>query len=247
MPSLPPILFEDDAIIAFDKPSGLLVAPDRWDKDRENLMKSVHEVLSPGIFNVHRLDADTSGVLLCAKTKAALDRLCGQFQSRDVAKQYLAITRGAPREDQGTVQKSIVPDLQRPGRMRVASHGKPAETQFEVVERWSRGAQGRRTYALLKCVPLTGRTHQIRVHLAYLGCPIVADTFYGDGGGLLLSELKKKYKQKKDEPERPLVGRLALHAERLTLRHPVSGDPLTIVAPLPKDFEIALKYLRKFG
>ena len=100
---LPPILFEDDAFIVFDKPSGLLVSPDRWDKERENLADLIHERLSPDYFNVHRLDCDTSGVVLCAKTKKALDAACNLFQSRDVAKQYVAISHGVPKEQQGTI------------------------------------------------------------------------------------------------------------------------------------------------
>ena len=94
--------------------------------------------------------------------------------------------------------------------------------------------------------PHTGRTHQIRVHLAHAGFPIVADVLYGDGRGLFLSQIKRGYKQGRD-PERPLIGRLALHARSLALRHPVPGAELRIESPLPHDFEVALKYLRRFA
>ncbi len=239
-PTLPPILYEDDAVIAFDKPSGVLTSPDRWDKERGNLMDWIHSRISPDYFNAHRLDADTSGVIVCAKTKPALDFLCHQFERRETRKEYLAITRGAPAEETGLIRKRMLPDPRRPGRMKIGSAGKPAETQFEVLQRF-------RGFALVKCMPLTGRTHQIRVHLAFIGAPLVADTLYGTAKGLLLSEIKRKYKPKRGEEERPLLGRLGLHAERLTFTHPSTGKELTISAPLPKDFELSLKYLRRYA
>ena len=240
MQTLPNILFEDDHVIAFDKPSGLLIAPDRWDSRRENLMQMIHEKLSPDYFNVHRIDADTSGVVLCAKTKPALDRICGQFQAREVQKSYWAITRGAPEQDEGKIDRSIVSDQRQLGRMRVGPRGgKECVTVYEVKERWA-------SMAFLCAHPLTGRMHQIRVHLAHIRCPVLADPFYGNGRGLFLSELKRGYKPSR-EAERPLIGRLALHAVSLTFRHPATGEPVTVEAPLPHDFEVALKYLRKFA
>jgi RluA family pseudouridine synthase len=238
--ALPPILFEDDSFIAFDKPSGLLVSPDRWDKERENLAAMVHKELSPNFFNVHRLDCDTSGVILVAKTKKALDAASNLFQSREVQKQYVAISHGLPKEEKGTIRMAMAEDETRPGKMKIVRSGKPAVTDFEVVERFRR-------YALVKLVPHTGRTHQLRVHLAAIGCPITCDRFYGDGRGLMLSELKRHYKQHAERPERPLIGRLALHAEVLSLPHPVTGVPLLIRAPMPDDFELALKYLRRYS
>src|SRR5882757_7176997 len=105
---LPPVLYQDDLVIAFDKPSGLLIAPDRWDKSRENLMALVHEKLGREVANVHRLDADTSGVLLCAKTKPALDALSGQFQSKTVDKRYLALVVLLPPERQLQLTTPVV-------------------------------------------------------------------------------------------------------------------------------------------
>jgi RluA family pseudouridine synthase len=255
---LPPILFEDAVMIAFDKPSGLLIAPDRWDKKRENLMGLVHAKYGHGVANVHRLDADTSGVLLCAKTKPALDFLSGQFQSKTVQKKYLALAVVLPVEqamkvvapvrdaggllpDNFTVEVALGEDERQPGRMRVfkGRGGKDCATEFTVVERFGR-------FVLLECRPLTGRTHQIRVHLAAAGAPILNDPFYGDPEiKLLLSELKRRYKGR--EEEKPLISRLALHASELTLKHPESREPITVAAPLPREFDVALKYLRKFG
>jgi RluA family pseudouridine synthase len=239
--SLPPILFEDDDMLVFDKPSGMLVAPDRWDKKAENLMDLIHAKLSPEIFNVHRLDKDTSGLVLCAKTKPALDFLSGQFQARTVQKKYLAIIQGSLPENEVTSTSPIREDPARPGLMKISKTGKPAETQFRQLESW-------RAYAFIEAHPLTGRTHQIRVHLKELGCPVVMDPFYSEiPEPLYLSRLKKRYKLRRDDEEKPLMNRLALHASELSILHPATREPTTLVAPSPRDFELSLKYLKKFG
>jgi len=263
---LPPIAFEDDAMVAFDKPSGLLVAPDRWDKKRENLMGLIHTHPRYGhsVANVHRLDADTSGLLLCAKTKPALDFLSGQFQSKTVAKKYHAFVVILPAEqamkvavpirdatgalpDAFTVDLALGEDERQPGRMRVfkGRGGKDCVTEFRTLERF-RGPPGRPGYAFVECQPLTGRTHQLRIHLAAAGAPILNDPFYGDLAiELRLSDFKRRYKGR--DEEKPLIARLALHASELTLKHPVTRAPITLTAPLPHEFEVALKYLRKFA
>jgi len=237
---LPAVLYEDDHLLALDKPSGLLIAPDRWDKDLPNLMQVVHERLDPEYANAHRLDRDASGVVLLAKHAEALRDLRRQFDAHGVGKCYVALTRPAPIQSAGEISKPLAADPARLGRMRVSSKGKESITHYEVLENWNR------RYALLRLIPLTGRTHQLRVHIAQLGCPILGDAFYGDGRGLLLSEFKPGYKHT-GAVERPLIGRLALHAQSLTFRHPATGQELTIESPLPKDFQIALKNLRRFA
>jgi RluA family pseudouridine synthase len=242
---LPPILFEDDAVIAFDKPSGLPVAPGRRDPAGASLMDLVLAARGPGLANVHRLDADTSGLVLCAKTKTALDFLSGQFQSKTAAKTYHALTVGLPPADEFTVDLVLKEDEAKPGRMCVVKkHGKASVTEFSVREKFPQPA-GRPAFALLECRPLTGRMHQIRIHLAATGTPVLNDPDYGDATTLLLSNLKRGYKGRADE--RPLLTRLALHAAALTFTHPVTRERMTISAPRPKDFEVALKYLRKFS
>lgn len=275
---LPPILFEDESLIAFDKPSGLLVAPDRWDKSRENLMGLVHAHprYGRGVANVHRLDADTSGILLCAKTKPALDFLTGQFQSKTVGKKYHAVVAVLPPEqsmkviapvrdaagalpETFTIDLALGEDERQPGRMRVfkGRGGKDCVTEFRTLERFrgsSRplprrgGAPGvlANGFAFVECRPLTGRTHQLRVHLAAAGAPILNDPFYGHPDiTLRLSDFKRGYKGR--DEEKPLLDRLALHASELTFKHPVSREPCTLRAALPHAFEVALKYLRKFA
>lgn len=276
---LPPIIFEDDALVAFDKPSGLLVAPDRWDKTRAHLMGMVHAHPRYGdnVANVHRLDADTSGLLLCAKTKPALDFLSGQFQAKTVEKRYHAFVVVLPpeqamkvlapvRDTAGalpaafTVDVALGEDERQPGRMRVfkGRGGKDSLSEFRTLERFrgstrppGRGAAGKSApiaagFAFVECRPLTGRTHQLRIHLAAAGAPILNDPFYGDPAIVLrLSDFKRGYKGREDE--KPLIDRLALHASELTLKHPTTREPLTLRAPLPHEFEVALKYLRKFA
>lgn len=241
MPSLPPVIHEDAALIAFDKPAGLLIAPDRWDKARANLMGLVHARMGKGVANVHRIDADTSGLVLCAKTKPALDFLSGQFQSKTVEKVYEAIVTGQPALDTYTVDFVLKEDEAKPGRMCVVKkHGKAAVTEFRVRARFVRAG-----LALVECRPLTGRTHQIRVHLAASGTPILNDPFYGNEVRLLLSDLKRGYKGR--DEERPLIERLALHAAELTFTHPETRERFTLRAPRPRDLAVALKYLDKFG
>ena len=242
---LPPVLFEDDAMIAFDKPAGLLLAPDRRDRTAENLLELVRAKLGPGVATVHRIDAEGSGLVLCAKTKAALDFLSGQFQSKTVEKVHHALTTGVPVMDQYTVDFVLKEDEAQPGRMCVVKkHGHASVTSFTVVEKFPQPA-GRPGFAYVECRPLTGRTHQVRVHLAASGTPVLRDPLYGDDTQLMLSDLKRGYKGRADE--QPLIARLALHAGGLTFTHPLTRERVTLHSPLPNDFAVALKYLRKFG
>jgi RluA family pseudouridine synthase len=263
-----PVVYEDDALLAVDKPSGLMVSPDTYNPEKPNLMSGVRRALDTGaawvrergltmLANVHRLDADTSGVLLLAKTREALRALAKQFNDRTVGKQYVALVEGEPAEETFEVELKIGPHPARPWIQIERRHGgKLTLTKFRVLERFRlRQLRGQRTSlpfpgcALVGCEPETGRTHQIRVHLKHAGHPILCDKVYGEGerSALLLSQLKPGYKAHEEEAEHPLLGRLALHAERLTVAHPVTGARLELVAPWPKDFAVALKYLRKFA
>lgn len=244
-----PVLFEDDTLLAISKPPGMLTSPDRYDPERPNLMKLLHNAIKDGkpwakqrglsyLANAHRLDFDTSGVILLAKTKPALVTLANLFGSEKPVKIYVAILPGTPPYRQWEVDAPIGPFPGRPGQMRVdPKNGKNSRTAFEVREQF-------RGYTLVQCRPYTGRTHQIRVHLKHWGLPICGDRVYG-GRPLLLSELKEEYRLKPGKVERPLIATTALHAEELTVPHPVTGAEVKIIAPWPKDFAVAIKNLRR--
>lgn len=246
-----PIIYEDAELFALDKPSGLLTSPDRYDANRPNLMKLLHAGIAEGkpwarerelsyLMNAHRLDFETSGVILLAKSKPVLAQLANLFGSEKPLKSYLALVQGEAKSERFEVDAKLGPHPMKVGVMRVdAKHGKRAKTVFEVKE-WFNG------WTLLTCHPLTARRHQIRAHLRHAGLPIVSDSMYG-GKPLWLSRLKRDYHLKPGHEERPLMGRLALHAERLTLPHPVTGQSITISAPCPKDLNVAVKYLRRFA
>jgi RluA family pseudouridine synthase len=246
-----PVLFEDDALLVVDKPSRLLSSPDRYDPARPNLMRLLHQGIERGspwaisrnltyLMNVHRLDFETSGIMVLTKSKPVLTLLADQFGTAKPIKGYAAIVHGGPEEDQFEIDASLAPHPRNPAVMRVdPKSGKKSRTAFSVLKRF-------RGYALLECRPLTGRTHQIRVHAQYAGFPLVGDRTYG-GSPLLLSDIKRAYKPKANQPEKPLMGRVALHAERLEFAHPVSGDLVKIQSPRPRDFQVSLKYLAQFS
>lgn len=246
-----PILHEDDLLLAIAKPSRLLTSQDHNDPQRPSLMQLLHEGIAQGapwatkrslayLTNAHRIDFETSGVLLLAKTKPTLIALANEFGANHPTKTYVALTRGMPAEPEFTVDAKIGPQTRQLGLMRIdIQGGKKAVTQFKVIEQF-------RGYTLLHCNPLTDRTHQIRVHLRSIGLHTVGDVDYA-GAPLSLSQLKSSYQPKWSKPERPLMGRVALHAERLEIKHPATGEPIVISAEWPKDLFVTVKYLRKFS
>jgi len=246
-----PVLYEDEALFALDKPARLLTSPDRYDPNRPNLMRLLHRYIDRGapwakernltyLANAHRLDFETSGVLLLAKTKPALNALANKSGTTKPEKQYIALVAGTPSEDSFSSDAPLAPHPFKPGLIRVdPKHGKKSRTDFSVIEKFT-------GYTFLRCIPLTVRTHQIRIHLRHLGLPIIGDEVYG-GVPLLLSELKRDYRLKPRAREQPLMGRVALHAHKLSVLHPVTKVPVEIGAAWPHDFEVSLKYLRKFA
>jgi len=248
-----PVLFEDENLLALDKPARLLTSPDRYDPNRPNLMKLLHTGIADGkpwarerglnyLSNAHRLDFETSGIILLAKNKNVLVALADLFGTEKPLKKYVALVRGEPPAEQFEVDAKLAPHPVKIGLMRVdPKNGKKSKTKFEVLENFSRFG-----YVLLRCEPLTGRTHQIRVHAAHVGLKIAGDELYG-GKFLWLSRLKADYRLKPGREERPLISRVALHAEELQLPHPVTKETLTITAPWPKDLTVAVKYLRRYN
>ena len=238
--------------VAVMKPAGLATIPGRGEDDSvlERLGRQLglpsSGAADPRIRVVHRLDKDTSGVLLFAKHAASQRHLSYQFQSNAIGKEYLALVAGRPPAVEGEVDAALAPHPTRALRMAVVRHGgRPARTAWRVEEAF-------RNFTLLRVFPKTGKTHQIRVHLQSIGLPLAIDPLYhstrggGDPPGLRLSSFKRGYRPVTGETERPLIERLTLHAEWLRFQAP-TGEDVRIEAPLPKDFRAALNMLRKYG
>lgn len=247
-----PVLFEDEHLLALDKPAGLLTSPDAENPARPSLMKLLHDgiaVKKPWaaerkleyLNHAHQPDLEASGVILLAKTKPVFGALANLFSAGKARLKYLVLVHGEPLENQFEVNARLSPHPAKPGVMRVDSQGgKQAVTRFEVLENFSRHG-----CALLQAESLMERTHQVRVHANHVGLKIVGDELYG-GKKLWLSRLKRDYRLKEGREERPLISRAALHIEELTLPHPVTNETVTIKSEWPKDLKVAVKYLRQF-
>ena len=245
-----PVVYEDSQILALNKPARLLSSPDRYDAKRPNLMRLLHEGIASGrpwaadhgityLANVHRLDFETTGVFLLAKDRDALVKMANHFGSEVPKKTYLALVMGNPPEDEFTVENRLAPHWFKPGLMAISGQGKRALTDFRVTERFV-------GCSLVECRPFTGRTHQLRVHLQDCGHSIYGDSAYG-GEDLLVSKIKRGSRISPGDKETPLISSLALHAWRLELPHPATGELVAMEAPLPKTLTVALKNLRRFA
>lgn len=237
MKNTPEVIFYDDDILVVNKPSGITVIPDRIHTERETL-QNVFEKDFGKLFIVHRIDRGTSGILCFARNEAAHRHLSLQFQNHEVKKKYLAFVSGRMKSASGEIDLPIAESKTKPGTMLINKRGKNALTLYEVEEQFKHAA-------LLKVEIKTGRTHQIRVHLAYMGNPLLVDELYASTEAFYFSKLKKNYKAS-GEAERPTISRLTLHAFELTFTHPARGTEITLRAPLPKDMETLLKLLRKY-
>ena len=271
------VLYEDESVVCVNKPAGLPVLQERWEKGGRTLMAELEKLAEqqakktggapwqPNI--IHRIDKETSGIVVVAKNADVERFVSNQFLRREVSKTYVALVRGEIPHDQGEIALSIEEDQATPGKMRVARKGgKKSLTRFQVVERF-------RGFTLLAVKPETGRTHQIRVHLSAIGYPLAVDTLYGGREALRLSEFKKGFKLHGKGPagwlarppaaksrgrrwaadatdtqeEHALISRLTLHALNITFKLPNRPDPITVEAPPPKDFRVMLKQLRRFA
>jgi 23S rRNA pseudouridine1911/1915/1917 synthase len=226
------VLFEDRHMLAVNKAAGMVVHPGAATEEDtlvhallahcDGSLSGIGGVERPGI--VHRLDKETTGVIVVAKNDKAHRALADQFSSRTLTKEYVALVSGVPQLLSGTIDRAIARHPVHRHRMTVGEGGKPARTD------WERGEVFGDLAAVMRCRIFTGRTHQIRVHLKSLGHPILGDALYG----------WKPDARLKEQPERVM-----LHAEHLVLAHPVSGKILDLRAPLPKDFEATMKELRR--
>jgi RluA family pseudouridine synthase len=218
-----PIIWQDDAMLAVNKPSGLLALPDGYKAH----LPHVRLLLEPSygrVWIVHRLDRETSGVMVLARSAAAHRALNTQFEQHHVEKVYHAIVIGVPEWETLTVELPLRSNVGHRRRTAVdTARGKPSITHLRVLKSW-------RAFSLVEARPATGRTHQIRAHLAACGFPVAGDPLYGPPA---TPETASRFK------------RSMLHALSLSLAHPVSGEMLTLQAPYPEDFQSALEVLER--
>jgi len=239
------VLFEDDYLAVVNKPPGMVVHPARghWSGTLASALQyHFGQGLStsggpsrPGI--VHRLDRDTSGAILVARNDQAHAQLAAQFQTRSIEKEYFALVAGGPDRDRDVIEQPIGVHPHQREKMAIRrghALSRSAETFYEVLERFE-------GFAAVKLLPKTGRTHQLRVHLSHIGCPVLCDRQYGGRSKITRGEIRH-------DPEDALVlmRRQALHARRLKFTHPHSGEPLEIEAPLPDDMTVVLDELRQY-
>ena len=238
------LIYADEDMIAVNKAAGLLVAADRWDIEAPRLdlliQKELPQIapLCQKLYAVHRIDKDTSGILLYALNAEAHRALNTAFQEREIKKTYRLLIHGRVSEEQFTVDLPLRADGDALHRTVVDKRrGKEAITHFTALETF-------RQFSLLEARPVTGRTHQIRAHLAAAGYPIVCDSLYGSGKPVLLSELKQRWRGDV-YTEQPLIRRLALHAYQLEGLHPRTREPFSFTAEYAKDFKSTVHQLHK--
>ena len=235
------VLYEDQDVIAVDKPAGLSVHPAgreglRGDTLANRLAFYLREKGEDCVIRIFgRLDRDTSGVVLAAKNQAAAARLSRQREDGTLRKTYLAVCEGIPKEREGEISLPLGPDPEDRTRMRVCPAGRPARTRYQVLNTLRIEGEsmesGAKPCALVRLQLDTGRMHQIRVHMASIGCPLLGDPLYGDAG------------TKGDGQPAPAIGRTALHAAELALCQPFTGEELRIRAPLAKDIARLLSFV----
>lgn len=230
------IIFQNEDFVAVNKPSGLLTIPDR--EGKEVSLKGALQDRFNEVFTVHRLDRDTSGLVVFALNERMHKHLSQQFEARETRKIYNGLVLGKPMQQEGVINEPIAEHPTKRGYMTVWRKGKESITEYTVLENF-------RYFSWMEFRILTGRTHQIRVHMKHLGHPIACDPLYGDGKPLYISQIKKDYKLSQAmEEERPILSRLALHAAQLRFKD-LRGEEVNLEAPLPRDLRATLNQLSK--
>lgn len=229
-------IFENDFFIALNKPAGVLSIPDRMQSEPSLKDKLIEKYGS--IFTIHRLDKETSGIILFAKDEATHKYFSKQFEERTMEKYYMGLVHGLPTHKSGSIDAAIMEHPIFKGQMVINKKGKPSLTDYQVIENLGK-------YSLVKFQIHTGRTHQIRIHAKNIGHPIVCDPLYGDGKPVMLSAIKKKFKlSKHDQEERPMLNRVALHSYQLKFKDAEQKE-VDLVAELPKDMRALIQQLKK--
>lgn len=230
------IIFENDQFVAVNKPSGLLSIPDRL--GQEVSLKDILKEKYGNIYTVHRLDRDTSGIIVFAKDEETHKQLSQLFEGREMEKYYVGLVYGNMMTEAGSIDAPIMEHPGKATRMMTHAKGKISLTDYQVLESF-------RLYSWVQFRIHTGRTHQIRVHMQHIGHSVVCDTIYGDPKPILLSGLKRKFKlSKAAEEERPILARLALHSK--SLKFTLNNETFELEAGIPKDMRALLQQLRKW-
>ena len=234
------IIFEDEQLIVVAKPPHILAIPDRHEVEKPNVLAMLRKQFGE-VFTVHRIDKETSGVMVFGRNELVHRDLSMQFQNREVKKVYTALVDGTLTKKTGIIDAPLLNNLASSGKVVINKSGKPSETHYEVVEQF-------RDYALVEFDLKTGRTHQIRAHALHIGHPLMTDKIYGKREEFMLSSVKrKKYSAGKNQVERALLSRSSLHASHLTFVHPVTKEKVSFTAELPKDMRATVAQLRKWN
>lgn len=232
-------IYEDDRILLINKPAGLLTIPDRYDDTLISLRAILFDEYGE-IFIVHRLDRDTSGIVIVAKDADAHRNLSMQFEDLSVTKIYHVVADGVIHQDYLEIDIPLMGDPRKPGRTIPSARGKESLTIVTVKDRYRHG-----TFAEINLV--TGRHHQIRAHLASIGHPLLIDEVYGNATEFYLSKIKKRFNLKKKDVEKPIISRLSMHAFSLGFKHPSDDKVVSFEAEYPKDFAALLQVLGKYA
>jgi 23S rRNA pseudouridine1911/1915/1917 synthase len=242
------VVFEDEHLLAINKPPNFVVHPaaGHWDDTLVNALlhhcgtlPETDDVYKPGV--VHRIDKDTSGIILAAKTLKAHGGLTKQFQDRTIQKEYHAIVEGVVTFDEDVIDKDMDRHKKDFEKMAVVKKGTglSAVSRYQVLERFD-------GFTYVRVKPLTGRTHQIRVHMQSIGHPCIADSAYGVRDALFLRDLTDQPDPRVENPDEPVICRQALHAHRIQFTHPVSGEVMDLSAPVRGDMALVLELLRAY-
>jgi 23S rRNA pseudouridine1911/1915/1917 synthase len=234
--TFPEIVAETDDFVAVNKPSGLLSIPDR--EGEETSVKTLLKEKYGDIYTVHRIDKNTSGIIIFAKNEATHKLLSKAFEERTVEKYYAGIVKGTLAKKEGTIDEPIAQHSLKHTLMIIHKRGKSSVTDYKVLEEFGK-------YSLMEFRIHTGRTHQIRLHMQHIGHPVVCDELYGEGAPILVSSIRRNYNLAKTEfEERPILERLGLHAQRLKFTD-AQGRLFNLEAEMPKDMRALLQQLRK--